>query len=100
VEQETGTLVLYSYKKNPNGTFTVKNETRFTNEKTKKEEKYSQDMDYNMFLLFVASKKLQPKTKEQVQSIKFAKERNLQDKEVEKRITPFSINNIIGFFKT
>jgi hypothetical protein len=59
-------MYLYKIKHNLNGTINIS--TNFTAEK--ENVKYSKDMDYDTFISFIASKKLQPKSKEQAEAIK------------------------------
>jgi len=88
--------ILYKIKHNSNGTINVSTDTRFKDKKW--EFKYDRDMDYNNFLLFVASKKLQPKTNEKAMEDKKIKA-DKEEKLMEKKWRRFSINNIIWFFK-
>jgi len=54
-------------------------------------------MDYPTFMLFVKEKSLQPKSAKQAENIK--KQQDLQAQETPTTVRPFSINNIVGFFK-
>jgi len=54
-------MYLYKIKHNPNGTINVSSQFKDGKESVK----YSKDMDYDTFIAFIASKKLQPKSKEQ-----------------------------------
>jgi len=83
---------LYTIKHNANGTVSLSWE--FKDDKTIR--KYSRDMDYPTFILFVKEKGLQPKSKEQAELLK--KKQDLKDKETATTRRGFSINNIVSFF--
>ncbi|MEI8091447.1 MAG: hypothetical protein WCG98_04355 [bacterium] len=55
-------------------------------------------MDPHMFMLFVTSKKLEPKTNKQMQESKELKSVD-EDKEFHRRKPSYSINNIFAFAK-
>lgn len=93
-DEEAGKRSLYKVKHNPNHTFTLTAE--FTDDKGKPQH-YIKDMDYPTFMLFIKEKDLQPKSAKQAENIK--KQQDLQQRETPTTARPFSIGNIIGFFK-
>lgn len=94
VDSEKWNMYLYKIKHNPNGTINVSSQFKDGKENVK----YSKDMDYDTFIAFVSSKSLQPKSKEQADTIK---KKNYDWTEVwaKDKVPFFSINNIIGFVK-
>lgn len=97
--QEKITPVYYKVKYNSNGTVTVTNDTNFVDQETKKTYKYEQTMDYAMFILFVWSKKLQPKPSKEIMD-KWKPKAEGPDEWHSKGTPFFSINNIVWFFKS
>jgi len=83
---------LYKIKHNSNGTISLSWE--FIDGDVIK--KYSRDMDYPTFMLFVKEKWLQPKTKEQAKLL--TQKQNLKDQETATTKRWFSINNVVSFF--
>lgn len=94
VDSEKWNMYLYKIKHNPNGTINVSSQFKDGKENVK----YSKDMDYDTFIAFVSSKSLQPKTKEQADTIQ-KKSYDWTEVWAKDKIPFFSINNIIGFVK-
>lgn len=94
LDQESGKLILYKIKYNPNGTIHVSGDSMSRNFAKNFP---SRDMDYTTFMLFVKEKWLQPKCKEQLEIID--KKAQANEEATPTTIRWFSFNNIISFFK-
>ncbi len=94
VDEESWNIILYKITPNANGTITVSWDSNARNYVAKYP---SRTMDYATFLLFVQEKKLRPKCKEEINDIYSTKQ--AQDEEVPTTVRPYSIMNIMSFFK-
>lgn len=94
IANQTGQLILYKIKHNPNGTVTVSGDSMDGNSAKNYP---ARDMDYTTFMIFIKEKWLQPKCKEQLDAIN---PKDLKDKEVPTTVRGFSINNVVNFFKS
>ena len=93
-DDEKWSMYLYKISHNLNWTINVSSDFKIDGNNVK----YSRDMDYDTFITFISSKKLQPKSKEQWDDIK-KKVYWWPDAWAKEKMPFFSINSVISFFK-
>lgn len=94
VDQESWKIILYKVTPHANGTITVSGDGNGRNYVSKYP---SRTMDYATFLLFIQEKKLKPKCTEEINDIYSTKK--AEDEETKTTVRPYSIMNIVSFFK-